>query len=283
MMDDRPGQRYADEYLNRHRMTTEAAARRPPETSYAAQFMGQPSDDVRTTEHVPPRSPLRALASPLALPGSLMRRLTHNERELANVEGNLFSTGQPIRCLWFTSASNGEGKSMAALNAAYGLAAMAARRVLLVDANPSAPSVARQFNTVDTPGLREVLSGETAVETALHSTPCQGLEVMTVGVGWDRFGGILPAEAMQDFLATVQVHYDFVILDGSSIYGNSDAQRIGSLCDGAILVAACERTKIEVLQNAATHLGHVGVMVLGVTLNRRRFYIPDALYGWLAR
>lgn len=226
---------------------------------------------------------LRALAPPLTLSSKLERWLTGNGREIATIEGNVVSAGEGVKRLWVTSAFNSEGKTTAALNAAYGLAHSGAKRVLLVDGNPGNAAIANVFAAPSGPGLREVLAGEVAVEAALHPTKHNGLDVITAGGGWAALGYSLPTTAMREFLAITSGSYDYIVVDGSSTYESSDITQVGALCDGAILVAACEHTKLEVVQSAANKIRNAGLEVLGVVLNRRRFYIPKVVYQWLAR
>ena len=288
---------YAEQYFRRLRQAPGIEGHESTDRPYAERFLGQARDARRESEpdpvaepqvspvetHARARPTLRALGPQLTLSSKMQRWLTGNEREHANLEGNLAATSKAVKRLWVTSAFDGEGKTTVAFNAAFGLLRAGRRRVLLVDGNPGRPAVAGWFEARPTPGLREVLGGEVSVEIALHPSQYPGLDVMLIGDGWRSLGEHLPPMAMRQFLDIVADSYDFIVIDGSSTYGSSDTSEVGVLCDGVVLAVACEQTKWEVLQGAADHVRSLGADVLGVVLNQRRFYIPTAVYHWLAR
>ena len=296
-MASHPSSEYAEQFFRRPKPAREAEGHDSADRPYAERFLGQSRgadprsepDPVAEPQAAPvetdtnARPTLRALGSQLTLSSRMQRWLRGNERELANLEGNLAASGKAVKRLWVTSAFDGEGKTTAAFNAALGLLRAGRRRVLLVDGNPGRPAVASWFEARPTPGLREVLGGEVSVEMALRPSQHPGLDVMMIGDGWQSLGQKLPPMAMRQFLDIVADSYDFIVIDGSSTYGSSDTSQVGVLCDGAILAATCEQTKWEVLQGAADHVRSLGIDVLGVVLNQRRFYIPSAIYNWLAR
>ena len=291
-----PGE-YSERYFDRLRHTPEAEGYESTDRPYAERFLGQSrnarpkSDPEPVTEpqasaaetDARARPTLQPRGSQLSLSSKMQRWLTGNERELANLEGNMVANSKAVKRLWVTSAFDGEGKTTAAFNAAFGLLRAGHRRVLLVDGNPDRPAIASWFEARPTPGLREVLGGEISVEMALHPSRYSGLDVMMIGNGWQSLGNRLPPMAMRQFLDIVADSYDFIVIDGSSTYGSSDTSRVGVLCDGAILAVTCGQTKWEVLQDTADHVRSLDIDVLGVVLNQRRFYIPTAVYRWLAR
>ena len=47
------------------------------------------------------------------------------------------------------------------------------------------------------------------------------------------------------------------------------------------MVVRSGRTRREIVQDAKRRLEQAGAQLAGVVLNRRRYYIPEALYRWL--
>lgn len=178
-----------------------------------------------------------------------------------------------------TSCHDGEGKSTIATNVASALAEEAGREVLLVDANIEAPVLHKRFQISDSPGFFEVLDGDLTVQgTAVEKS----LRVLPIGADHARSGGMVNAQGTQrlkEFLDAHRTSSQFVILDGSSVFGAGPAASLASSCDGVILVVESEKTRWEVVQSARDQLRDAGAEILGVVLNRRRYYIPRSVYG----
>jgi capsular exopolysaccharide synthesis family protein len=210
------------------------------------------------------------------------QQLARNARELGVVEGSLLGTGERPQVIGFTSCFDGEGKTTTALNAAYGIGQTGSERVLLVDANPVRPRLQQLFSVHSGPGLGEVLLGTVPVEDALHPTKYKGLEVLAAGSGWSAFGHSLPTVRLKAFLDIVRAAYDCIIIDSTSLFTASDAMLAAPLMDGVVITVACEHTKWEAVQAAAEKVRGAGGRVLGVALNRRKYYIPKKVYQWLS-
>lgn len=225
-----------------------------------------------------PKTPMIARAPQVIINSKTERQLTANARELSMIEGNL---GQ-AQTLFFTSCFDGEGKSTAALNAAFGLAVGGAERVLLVDGHLAKPRLHEMFSSHSGPGLSDVLAGKIAIEDTLHPSNCKGLDFMSAGTAQNELGNNIPPSRMSAFLDIVKNAYDYIVIDGTSIFNSSGPTRMAPLFDGLILVAACEQTKWEVVQSAEDKIRNSGGNILGVVLNKRKFYIPKKIYQWLS-
>ena len=56
---------------------------------------------------------------------------------------------------------------------------------------------------------------------------------------------------------------------------------IAALLDGVVMVLSCEETRWEVAQNMKSRLEASGANILGVIMNKRRYYIPRLLYKFV--
>ncbi len=72
--------------------------------------------------------------------------------------------------------------------------------------------------------------------------------------------------------------YDYVILDGPSVPGSSDVRVICNKVDGVVLVLEAGKTRKQVAVRAKQELEEAGGKLLGVVLNKRKFYIPEWIY-----
>ena len=80
---------------------------------------------------------------------------------------------------------------------------------------------------------------------------------------------------MHELLQYPRHHYDFVIIDAAA---SSDGFALARHVDGVILVVEAEYTRWPVVQNFKDRLVSSGANILGVVLNKRRYYIPSFLY-----
>jgi Mrp family chromosome partitioning ATPase len=75
--------------------------------------------------------------------------------------------------------------------------------------------------------------------------------------------------------------FDFILIDTPAVADLSWGPSISSLSDGVVLVVEAERTRWPVAQNAKLEFEGNGARVLGVFLNKRRFYIPSRVYRYV--
>ena len=97
------------------------------------------------------------------------------------------------------SAGPGEGKTMVCCHLAASLVG-AGRKTVLVDGDMRRPSVHRVLGLPDSPGLAEVLRGETALGNALFSTPIANLWVIPAGRGTGKRLRPWPREILPNYL-----------------------------------------------------------------------------------
>lgn len=235
---------------------------------------------AKTTDSVK-KAPLKQLVArgqPVAFSNKVKRQLARSERELGMVEGNLSSAGKELKTLYFTSCFDGDGKTISAMYAAYGLASHG-ERVLLIDSNVGKPAMQRYFQTHG-PGLAEIIAGAVPVELALHATQQKGLDYIPAGNL--PAGAHISNRAMKELLELLKDYYRYIIVDGSSVFSSSEATRMASAVDGLVLVVACEQTRWEVAQSAEEKITSAGGKVIGISMNRRRFYLPRRIYDWLS-
>lgn len=215
---------------------------------------------------------------PLRLVGGLEGKVQRN-RELAQVQGNLFSSDKQVRLLYVGSNFPGEGKTTAAISMAFGLSQKALKGVLLIDGNTDRPKLHQHFATSQEPGLINVLQGKVGFNEVLRPTVWPKLTVMTHGTQEREFNSVKWKKELKDLLDHCREQYDFVVYDGHAILSSPDAPFTANLFDGVILVVECEKTKLEVVNMTREKIEKVGSHILGLVMNRRKYYIPRFLYG----
>ncbi|MBF0327743.1 MAG: CpsD/CapB family tyrosine-protein kinase [Nitrospirae bacterium] len=206
--------------------------------------------------------------------------ITKNRRELSEVEGNILSLAakdKDVRTIFVTSCNNSEGKTISAISLAYALYNETNLNVLLVDGNLQRPKLHELFNVEQSPGLSDfVLEGSVNV---FRETEFERLMVMPAGTKISNTLDVFRATDFGEKMAMLRDKFDYVIVDSSSILGSSDTSVAAQKFDGVVFVLECEKTKWEVLQMAVDKVVKLRGHVLGVVMNKRKYYIPRFLYG----
>ncbi len=87
-----------------------------------------------------------------------------------------------------------------------------------------------------------------------------------------------PAERFGGMLDTFRERFDLVVIDAPSPDGALDGVTLSHVVDGVVIVVESGKTRWQVVQNAIDEVRARGGRVLGVAINKRRFYVPDFLY-----
>lgn len=213
------------------------------------------------------------------LPDTIKARLVKNTREMSMVEGNILGAGKGARTMFVTSSFKGEGKTISALSLAYGLTLNGSSTVLLMDGNSAAPQMHQLFQVDGAPGFTEFLQGGHQLSDLIRGTEFRNMAIMPYGSSGLDLSAVLKGGLLRERMAQLQEHFDYIIMDGCALMGSSEVSVLANQFDGVVLVVECEKTKWEVVQGAVERLRLLNGRVLGVVLNKRRYYIPKALYG----
>jgi Mrp family chromosome partitioning ATPase len=209
--------------------------------------------------------------------------LPEAEREfvliLRQVEGALGATGSIS--LGLTGPSSGVGTSTVALNLACVAAATRGKRVLLVDANLRAPGFGSGHAMADRPGFSDVLSEKISIGSAAQPADIPELYLLSAGREQKRISVLFEADRIASFLRKAKAEYQYVILDCPPVLSSAETMTLVGKCDGTIMVAEWGKTKREVAERAKDIIAEAGGRIVGITLNKRKYVIPGAIYRLL--
>jgi capsular exopolysaccharide synthesis family protein len=207
--------------------------------------------------------------------------LKHNLGAISGVQDGIVSAAEnrDLRTLLVTSCNRGEGKTVTSIGMATALAGQANAQVLLLDGHFAAPALHEHFGIPRQPGLSEFLTTDIGLEEVVCRTDDPRLLLIpSGGAGATPFGAGRDQALAQRF-ASLREKFDYVICDGRAVFASAEVPLAAGLFDGIVLVVECERTRWEVVQDAKERLQKAGGRLLGVVLNKRRYYIPKALYA----
>jgi len=103
---------------------------------------------------------------------------------------------------------------------------------------------------------------------------------LTALPGAAQDGGSVP-DRVAALLAKMGDQFDLVLLDGPALGAEPEGLWLAPAVDGVIAVVEAERTPALTANSTLRLVREAGGKLLGVVLNKRRFVIPQWVYGWL--
>lgn len=216
-----------------------------------------------------PRHPGGA-ALAAAAPGGAPSPAAESYRDLAQSIAVLRRDPHRPRSLLFTSAGDGEDRTVSAIETARTLAD-AGQRVILVDADLRQPSISRRLG-IDAPyGTGSVMMGRVGLDEALVEIPeYRGRLSVLSGADMDGAAAVIamsPAivgRLLDD--AASRADSDFVIFDAAPLGAVADALPIATTVDDVVVVVKRGQTELSALTRLASVLVRHSVVPRGFCL-----------------
>jgi capsular exopolysaccharide synthesis family protein len=172
--------------------------------------------------------------------------------------------------LLVSSSEPGDGKTTVTINLAVAFA-QAGKRTLVIDADLRKPGVTTRLGLKLLPGLADVLVSDRAMDdvvaACLHHTPQHSLDVLPTGTRRPNPAELLGSGRFAELLAWAESHYDQVLVDCPPVLAVSDAQVVGRLVDGGILVVRPAKNHRRSVLRAVESFHATGCQVIGVVAN----------------
>lgn len=178
--------------------------------------------------------------------------------------------------LLVTSAVPSEGKSTIAGNVAV-VMAQAGHRVVLIDTDLRRPSQHNVFNLPNQRGLTTLLldfknlseddDPLSFVDDTIQPTRVEGLQVLTSGPIPPNPSELLGSTTMQDLVAYLGDHYDYVLLDSPPVLAVTDAVVLSAQATNVVYVVKAGKSRKSHLTDAITRLREVDANLVGCVLN----------------
>jgi capsular exopolysaccharide synthesis family protein len=175
-------------------------------------------------------------------------------------------TQQSPHAIVVASPGPSDGKSTTAANLAITFAQQG-QRTLLIDADLRRAVLHKAFSVARSPGLAELIIGETSFEDAVHDTGVPNLAIIASGRFPPNPAELLGSARMQEILHEAKARFDVVLLDSPPLLAVTDAAVLSTMVDGVALVIRTERTKRDAVRRAIGHVRSVRGRLLGAVLN----------------
>lgn len=188
----------------------------------------------------------------------------------------LETQGESARVISVFGMSAGAGVTTLTLSLAQEMAAQA-EPVVLVDANVSDPNIHKKLGFNLKPGVAEVLESPDGVSQALRSLHSDHLKVLTCGEWADLNSASMRWAGLFDRLRGI----GRPILVDAGVGSAPNSTAIATASDSVVLVVEAGASRWEQVDSFAHRMKSLGVPVLGVIINKRRFPIPEFIYRHL--
>lgn len=209
------------------------------------------------------RHPLKHLVAFLTPPVLTPNLLAMEQCRVLRARLRDIAGKRKLRSIMLTSAMPGEGKTLLAVNLAFAMSQLEDTKVLLVDADMRRPSVAKFLGMQANEGLDRYLRSNCSLDEVTWSlTP--SLDVVPTGDLQDEASDLLHGSRMRNFLAEAGERYTYMIFDGPPLFPIVDAQVLGHIVDGALLVVRAHSTPFDLARQACDVLK---TKLVGTVLN----------------
>ena len=227
-----------------------------PDTDHAQvrQSVFTPPRPVTVTHERPARHVERAdeledhlisLLAPTSFEAEQYRALRHTIEQLRrSVELSVIAVSSPVAA---------DGKTTTAINLAGALAQAPDARVLLVDADLRAGSMAAHLGLDEhgVPGLVDaIINANLKLEEITQAQRHLNLSIITTGRRPSAPYEVLKSPRVGELFAEARQKYDYVIVDTSPLVPVPDGRVLGKWVDGFLMVVAAHQTPRKLLEEA---------------------------------
>lgn len=171
------------------------------------------------------------------------------------------------KALLVSSSLPGEGKTALAVSLGRSLA-LAEKKVLLVDCDLRRPSVARQLDTYDIPGLSDYLRQQASAEEIVRNDGRTGLSFVAAGARTGDPQRLLADTRARELIERFIAAYDVVLLDTPPTMVAFDAALLAPVAEFVLYVVEWDRTPRRAVEAGIDHLKSFDILVGGVVLTK---------------
>jgi capsular exopolysaccharide synthesis family protein len=160
---------------------------------------------------------------------------------------------QSKKTVLLTSAEQGEGKTVVAINLALSLAQLGQKRILLVDSDLRVCGVTGFLGVSDRYGLGDFLRSERPIEAVIHPTNYNNLSVVPAGQTPTKLlPEILEGGRWVEFINAVKEQFDLIVIDSLPITAPVvDLELLMAPCDGVLVTVQIGKTRRSNLNRIA--------------------------------
>ena len=173
--------------------------------------------------------------------------------------------GTEGKCIGFTSAMRGDGKSTNCINTAISFAELG-KKVILIDGDMRLPTVAEKLDFPNSPGLSDIIVGASKPSEAIVKYQ-DNLFVLPAGRIPKDPTGLLQSKQFAALFNKLKEIYDYIFIDLPPVTTVTDAAIIAPSIEGYILVVRHEKTDTREINQMVKLLKIAEGKILGFLYN----------------
>jgi capsular exopolysaccharide synthesis family protein len=198
-----------------------------------------------------------------------------------NLKANLISryAGTNVKSILFNGICHGTGCSTTTLNFANSLTVDPMRKVLLVDLKLNLPLPHRVYHHAKAPDLSGFIADGKHLMSQIEKVGPGNLYVVSCGArSLSGPVGLFEYSEFERFISSIYDNFDYLILDAPPVLIYPEFRILCSKMDGVVLVLESGNARRQVALKAKKEIEEAGGRILGVVMNRRKYYIPKWIY-----
>ena len=194
------------------------------------------------------------------------------EEAINRLRINISFLGNDVRKIMFVSSEPNEGKSFVSMNL-WKQMAQAGEKTILLDCDMRKSEMVDVYDLSredgkDIQGTTDYLAGEGELENYILHTDFPNGDILPNVDNIVNPSLLFESKRFEDMLDYMSEKYRYVFVDVPPLSLVSDGERIGNLCDGAVLTVRSGVTPKGIIRNSIGQLERAGCPVLGIVLNR---------------
>ncbi len=182
------------------------------------------------------------------------------------------------KIIQFIGVCGGEGASTVCREFARTSAMKMGKNVLLVDADRNGRSQFGFFHLRPDYDWQSILLEGVPPDRALQQVGTSSMFLSLMCSGDYPGGKLFSLQNFREYWDWLKERFDTILFDAAPLTTCSDALAIAKHVDGVILVLEADKTRLPAAESIRDKLRESGANVLGTIFNKRRFYIPEAIY-----
>jgi len=211
---------------------------------------------------------------------SLLPEVSTEFRMLKNNIFMLLGNKESSKSIMVASSIHQEGTSTIAKNLSLVSAEDPKVKVLLMDLNFRSPL--KESIRGETKGLSDwFLENGFPLKSILHQTTVQNLYFLLPGNAKSDPLRMQESIRFSELLNELKEDFSCIVIDSSPLQYYPESNLLATKVDGVLLVVQAEKTRREIVIDTKTKLNSIHANLLGVVLNRKKYYIPKIIYNLL--
>lgn len=191
--------------------------------------------------------------------------------QFRKIRAEIFRSGEAVRTILVTSATQGEGKTLVAANLAVMISRDLNRHALLVEADMRNPVMCMYFGLHNGTGLADYLTGVAGANDIFYRTGQAKLTLVPAGKPLSNSGELVGSLKMAELVREIRSRYPdrLIIVDSPPLLETSDPLLLSSFVDSILVVIRSGVTPREAVRQALGNLPPD--KIIGIILNDLKF------------